>query len=183
MGRKPKVFKEDILNASFEILKEKGFEYFTARRVAKKLGSSTQPIYKEFNGMDQLKESLIECIKEFMHEEIFQVHEEKRSVVEVCLNYIRFAKDETVFFTSLFLDQSLDVLPLHDYSYEILSDVLDQDQEFSNETYSNKEHVLDLIWPSIHGMAILVAQEKLNWDKEKLTKNINHIVKTSQEVG
>lgn len=182
MGRKPKVFKEDILNASFDILREEGFEYFTARRVAKKLGSSTQPIYKEFNGMDQLKENLMYCIKEFMYEEIFQVQKKKRSIVEVCLNYIQFAKNETVFFSSLFLDQSLDVLHLHDYSYEILSGVLLKGEEYSNEDQANLEKVLDIIWPSVHGMAILVAQEKLEWDKEKLKNNIKHIVKVAEKV-
>lgn len=180
VGRRRKIFKEDILKASFAIIREEGVEQFTARRVAKELHASTQPIYKEFNGMDEVKENLMKCMKRFLEEEVFRIKEE-RSVVEVCVNYIRFAEEETVLFRSLFMDKELDVIQLHDYSYEALVKAFEQDTTYSGYTNERIRETLDLIWPTVHGIAILVAQGRLQ-RTEAMVENIAHLLKASQTV-
>jgi AcrR family transcriptional regulator len=170
VGRRRKIFKEDILNASFDIVREEGFKNFTARRVAKKLQSSTQPIYKEFNGMDQIKKSLMKCIKTFMNENIFVVYKEDQSIVEVCLNYIQFAKEEPTFFRALFLDQALDVTELHEFSYHFFVEAI------KNDAFENEEELTKIIWPSVHGMAVLMAQGQLQLSEEEMAHTLKQLV-------
>ena len=56
MSEKNKLSKSDIVDGAFAVLKESGFSAVNARSVAKKLGCSTQPIYRFFkNIFDLLK--------------------------------------------------------------------------------------------------------------------------------
>ena len=57
MPSSKKTTKEDIIKASFGILKEQGIEKVTARDIAKKLNSSVQPIFYQFKNMDDLKKN------------------------------------------------------------------------------------------------------------------------------
>ena len=43
--------KEDVIQAAFEIVQKRGVKLFTARRIAKKLKSSTAPVYSHFKSM------------------------------------------------------------------------------------------------------------------------------------
>ena len=50
-----KVTRDDVVNAALDVLRESGFSAVNARSVAQKLGCSTQPIYRVFGSMDELK--------------------------------------------------------------------------------------------------------------------------------
>lgn len=52
-----KVQKEDILKATLEILKKEDIESLNARRIAKELNCSVQPIYHNFENMEELKKA------------------------------------------------------------------------------------------------------------------------------
>ena len=53
-----KVQKEDILKATLEILKKEDIESLNARRIAKELNCSVQPIYHNFENMEELKKAV-----------------------------------------------------------------------------------------------------------------------------
>ena len=48
--------REDIVSAALEIIREQGIEGVNARAVAARLGCSTQPLFREFESMEQIKE-------------------------------------------------------------------------------------------------------------------------------
>ena len=58
MARTIKFSKEYILEKSVEFIKEKGYSNLTARELAKYIGCSTQPIFKNYNNFDMYKEDL-----------------------------------------------------------------------------------------------------------------------------
>ncbi|MDZ7835088.1 MAG: helix-turn-helix domain-containing protein [Alkalibacterium sp.] len=105
MPRKSRILKEHILAAALELIKDEGFENFTARRIAEYLNASTQPIYKEFENMDDLKERLIDYAKDLIQMDVFMGRRENITLKEVCANYIRFAKKESTLFCALFMDR------------------------------------------------------------------------------
>lgn len=179
VARKRKIVRTDIINASFEIVREEGFEFFTARRIAKKLQSSTQPIYKEFNGMEEVKESVLKEIQHYLEKEVFQVHQASISLSDVCLNYIRFANEESVFFSSVFMDRTVNILQLHNYSYNIIGKVISDEKEFSHLSDDVIKEVVDILWPFVHGTAVLMAQGKIRFEKEELIKKVYHILNSS----
>ena len=58
-----KKFQRDhIINATYEIVKSEGLQAINARRIAKELNSSVQPIYLNFSTMEELKNAVIEKI-------------------------------------------------------------------------------------------------------------------------
>ena len=59
MPPKSKINKQDILTSSLEIIRKSGFEEVNARSIAKEMNCSTNPIFRVYKNMDELKEELI----------------------------------------------------------------------------------------------------------------------------
>ena len=55
-----KTDRKAIINAVMEIIDESGWSAVSARSVAERLGISTQPIYREFADMDEVRRAAIE---------------------------------------------------------------------------------------------------------------------------
>ena len=52
MARKATVTENMILDNAFALMREEGFEQVTARKLAAKVGCSTQPIFRLYENMD-----------------------------------------------------------------------------------------------------------------------------------
>ena len=57
-----KVDKDDIIKVAYKIADKEEFENINARRIAKELGCSVQPIFHNFTSMEELKNATIERI-------------------------------------------------------------------------------------------------------------------------
>ena len=66
MPAKRKIQKEDILKASISIISNEGLNALNARKIAKKLGCSTQPLFYIYENMDVLKKDVIDEIVIFL---------------------------------------------------------------------------------------------------------------------
>ncbi|MER2063263.1 MAG: TetR/AcrR family transcriptional regulator [Alkalibacterium sp.] len=174
MPRKSKILKEHILDAALELMKEEGFENFTARRIAEYLNASTQPIYKEFQNMDDLRENLLDHIKETVKEEVFNRSSDKVDLVDVCANYIRFAKNEGTLFCALFMGRDYPSRAIHECVETSLNRVMKEMKQLGN--CEERKAFLDIIWPAIHGTAVLTAQEQISYDDETVAEKAEHIV-------
>lgn len=64
MSATKKITKNMIVDAALEIFRAEGFEAVTSRRIALRLGCSTQPIYFEYKNMDELKDDIIKKVVE-----------------------------------------------------------------------------------------------------------------------
>ena len=88
-----KVYTRDyILKSAYELVEKEGFGNFTARNVAKKMGVSTQPIYLEFENMQDLKDTLIDEIFTELKQKVFVQEHTGNKLVDVCINYIDFSQ-------------------------------------------------------------------------------------------
>jgi AcrR family transcriptional regulator len=172
--------KEHILDAALELMKDEGFENFTARRIAEYLNASTQPIYKEFENMDDLRENLLEYVKEIIHENIFKVTTDNGNLIDVCANYIRFAKEEGTLFCALFMGRDRPARTLHECALNSLNDLMKQMNELDD--YEERKAFLDIVWPSIHGTAVLTAQGQFDFDDKTIDEKAHHIVTHSLAV-
>lgn len=56
MPPKPKITKQMILDASFAIAREQGYELINARTIAEKLNCSTQPVMYNFKTIEEIRE-------------------------------------------------------------------------------------------------------------------------------
>lgn len=182
MPRTRRILKHHILDAALDLMRQDGFDRFTARKIAECLNASTQPIYKEFKNMDDLKINLTDYAIDFLRAKIFKFEECKLQMRDVCTNYILFAKQEGRLFAALFMGRELCATTLHESLYESLHEVLAYHEVAGQHSVEDREALLDIVWPAIHGYAILTAQGKYNMSDEFLVDKVKDIVDHSIKV-
>lgn len=64
MARTAALNKQQIIDTAFNIVNENGFDALTIRSIAKELGTSTAPIYTQYENMDDLQKDLYETVLE-----------------------------------------------------------------------------------------------------------------------
>ncbi len=103
MPPKKQMSKQMIIEKAFEIVRSEGYELLTARRLAKELNCSTQPIYQAFADMKELKLDLIKKAQESMIGYIMKTKDNTLPPgVAIILAYIQFAEDEKHLFQLIF---------------------------------------------------------------------------------
>lgn len=177
MPRQRKILKHHILDAAMDLMRQEDFDRFTARKIAECLNASTQPIYKEFKNMDDLKIHLTDYVIDFLRVKVFKLSEERPiGIRELCTNYILFSNRESSLFAALFMGRELCATTLHESIYTSLREVLSYHELAGQHTESERDGLLDMVWPAIHGFAILTAQGKYDLTEDELIDKVNHIV-------
>lgn len=170
MPPKVKVTKEDIINATVEIVRNSGDAAINARNIASALNCSTQPVFSNFSTMDELRLAVLEkadaLCREYMQKETergeFPVYKANG------MAYIRFAKEEKELFKLLYM---------RDRSAESIPDSTDQTDEMENLIHSNtglggmdvKLFHLEM-WAYVHGIATMFATGFLDLDWALVSK-------------
>lgn len=85
------------------IIKEEGIEQLNARYLAKKLDCSTQPIFRNFKNMEELKRATKEKIDEQYDSFIERNVDKSDHLYSMSVAYIHFAKEERFLFGALFV--------------------------------------------------------------------------------
>ncbi|GCF93369.1 hypothetical protein NRIC_12600 [Enterococcus florum] len=62
MVRTKRIQREHIIDGAYQLIINEGFKKFHARNIAQQVSCSTQPIYREFSNLSELKSVLIKRI-------------------------------------------------------------------------------------------------------------------------
>lgn len=158
---KVRVTKDDILNISFDMVRINGIDNLNARRIAKELNCSVQPIFFNFSNMDDLKKSvLIKCCDYFYEFVSNLFDEEIPPYKQVGINYIKFAKEEPILFKILFLDKNAfnkTLLESETESFKIIKSFISSSTKIEDV---NDFHFQ--MWIFTHGLACILASN--NYD-------------------
>ncbi|MDA3901540.1 MAG: helix-turn-helix domain containing protein [Spirochaetes bacterium] len=92
-----KTSKQEIIEAALAIVEEKGLSALTARRLGKRLGLSSRPIYSFYQSMDNLKNDLLTEIGERFKTYLLSQQSDD-SFLNMGLGQIRFAKEKPVLY-------------------------------------------------------------------------------------
>lgn len=105
MSRKQTVTRRKMLDAAKKTVQKYGADNLTVRAVARELGCSTQPVYSEFGGMEELKSALAEEAKRYYRSKIDgYLAEDGRNRYEAYgMGFVRFAREERGLFRFLYL--------------------------------------------------------------------------------
>lgn len=163
-----KISKEDIVNASVEIIRKEGLQNLNARRVAKQLGCSTQPIFYIYSNMDEIKNDALIEISKIFDTAMLKSNYDKPAYKDIGRNYIRFAKDEPILFKLLFNseinEEALCFIDLTGSSERI-------HETISNQTGLSKEEAKGFhlkMWLYVNGIANLVANNTCNFTDDEI---------------
>ena len=95
-----KISKQMILDAAFEIAREKGVDQISNRELAKILNCSIRPIYYQFKNVEELNKELNEKIEEYFFSYLINnVIEGIPKYKQIGINYIKFEKNEPKLYT------------------------------------------------------------------------------------
>lgn len=103
MARKIKYSKEDILEKSVQFIKDQGYSKLTVRQLAKYLGCSTQPIFKNYETFDIYKEDLKQYLRKDYTSFINKYIDINDYLYTISYAYALYAKKEPNVFFSLFM--------------------------------------------------------------------------------
>jgi AcrR family transcriptional regulator len=96
--------QEMIVEAAFALTREEGWHGVTARGIAKKLGSSTMPIYSSLKSMRKIEAAVRARAESLMHDFQGRAYTNEQPL-DVALGYVSFARDERNLFRFLYVDR------------------------------------------------------------------------------
>ncbi len=169
MPPKVKITKEDIIHKGIELVREHGAESFNARGIAAALGCSTQPIFSNFESMEDLYAQLItEAYKlylDFIQNEL--KYGKYPPYKAYGMAYIRFAKEEKELFKLLFMrdrtGEELSSSPDFEQSVEMIMKANNFSREIAKLMHLE-------MWACVHGIAVMMATSFLELDEELISR-------------
>ncbi len=178
MAKPLDITKEEIVLHAVTIVNDTGWDSLNARGLAKKAGISTKPIYRLFEGMDEVKKLVYEEIYKRYDEFINSRIDYKKPLLTLCISYVEFAQAYKNLFISLFLSNNL--------KWNSVNDVLDE--KWNQSTIINLVNKVGLsfdeakslfmdIWLYANGLATLVATNDIVMNEEEIMKKIIKVYK------
>lgn len=170
MPAKRKIQKEDILQASISIISHEGLNALNARKLAKKLGCSTQPLFYIYENMDDLKKDVIDEIVKIFDREVLKSETGQLEYKDIGINYIRFAKEEHELFKIMFNrkinEGAFDFIDLTGSAKTILETISKQ-TGMSNED-AKQFHLR--MWLYVNGIASLAANQTVEFNDGEIAE-------------
>jgi AcrR family transcriptional regulator len=169
-----KVFftSEAIVEAAFALTRERGWAGVSARSIAKKLGSSTMPIYSTMKSMEEI-ERLVRARAESVLSDCQRRPYTDNPVQNLAIGYVAFARDEKNLFRFLYVDRpvSADLKDSGEQSRELLgqptADEVTAQLPGQTPLALQDPRVLKS-WIFTHGLASLVSTGVLDLPDEEI---------------
>jgi len=147
--------QETILNEAFEIVRKEGIAGLTARRIARNLNCSTQPVYSAYASMQELRQAVLGKAREYAVNYLLQCPDDNGPFFAIGMQYFRFAQEEPELFQWLFLspqsaDNDQDV-----FAPPLLLERMKLDEHVSNLDETTMKRLFSNMWIYTHGLATL----------------------------
>lgn len=171
MAPKQKITKEMILQATFQITKEKGFESVNARNLAKAIGCSTQPIFSHYATMTDLKKEFHGYVGKFFNEYALSKAQGDNFFRKLGLAYISFAKNDSNLFRLLFMSEYMGLNGFSDmFGDEENLDVAKSVSESVGISLEAAKSLYMKTWIFTHGIASMIATDSIKLSDSETEK-------------
>ncbi|MBO0477426.1 TetR/AcrR family transcriptional regulator [Vagococcus sp. DIV0080] len=178
MARRKTITREHILNAAHEVVSTEGFSGFTARNIASKMKSSTQPIYLEFKNMDELREAFFEEVETYLRDDIFSKSISGDPIIDLTLNYVDFAKKEKMLFRALFVEDHADGKLLNEFGFQMFLAKAKGIEEYEGMSDEAIHTAFLANWITATGLASLATSERMNATNEEMIQIVKLVNKS-----
>ena len=174
MPPKPKITRDMVIDAAFEVAREVGGENINARTVAKKLNCSTQPVMYHFATIEELKQAVYAKSNWYHTEYLMNIQKPQQGVMPgIGLNYIRFAVEEPNLFRFLFQSGfAVEKNLLEMIDSEELVPVISAMQGAMGLSMAQTKKVFLTIALFAHGYASIIANNSLEYDEALIKSHL-----------
>lgn len=168
MARKKEIDKQRILDAAYKLAVRGGRSGLTARNIAKAVNCSTQPIYLEFENMQDLRNQVLARISDELKSNTLQQNFTGEPLIDLDLSYLYFAKEHVDLFRAMFVDGK--------FGNQMIVDTLmglgieKFKQQFDAEQYSDErlKHIVIANWIAATGLATLLINKMANFTQAQM---------------
>lgn len=168
MARKKEIDKQRILDAAYKLAVRGGIESLTARNIAKAVNCSTQPIYLEFENMQDLRNQVLARISDELKSNTLQQNFTGEPLIDLDLSYLYFAKEHVDLFRTMFVDGK--------FGNQMIVDTLmglgieKFKQQFDAEQFSDERlnHIVIANWVAATGLATLLINKMANFTQAQM---------------
>lgn len=105
MARKESFNREGLVEKGVQFINEKGIESLNARDLAKFIGCSTQPIFRNYENMQEYKLDLKKCMREDYTNFINKHIKKEDYLLTISYAYVLYAKNKPNIFRALFITE------------------------------------------------------------------------------
>jgi AcrR family transcriptional regulator len=175
MPPKTKYTRNEVVKAGLEVVEQGGLNSLTARSVARKLGSSTAPVYNHFSTMEALGLEVMKETRKILMEYSSRPYTE-RVFLNMGTGVAMFANEHRKLYRALMLEGDSYSNVVSEF-LGVLESQLIRDTRFTMLSPEERRVLLGKMWTFTHGLASLISVGLIR------DCNQDYIVKTLMDVG
>lgn len=177
MPPKARISKEMIIEEAFQIARTQGADKMTARSISQRLNCSTQPVLYYFATVEEIKEVVYQRANEYHSRWLMSLERDwGNPMLNIGMNYIRFAVEEGNLFRFLFQSNGLSGAGLPELvQSEELAPVMQVLQQEVEVTKAQAQEIFTTIFVFVHGYAGLFANNAMVYDEKFLAASLTKV--------
>lgn len=176
MPPKAKYTREEIIEAAFQITREKGIESVVAREVGKRLGTSSSPIFTAFKNMEELQAEVSKMAMKEFESYVQDAVNYTPAFKHVGIKMIQFAVQEPKLFQLLYMREHgvsqkyEDLMSELGDTVEVCLKVMEEDYAL---TRKEAEQLFRQVWLHTFGICVLVAAKVCHFTPEEISEMLS----------
>ncbi len=177
MPPKARISKEMIIEEAFQLARTEGRDKITARNISKRLNCSTQPVLYHFSTIDEIKTAVYQRANDYHTCWLMNMeHDYGNPMLNIGINYIRFAVDERNLFHLLFQSNEFSGVSFLDLiQSEELEPIIQVLRQEADVTTDEANEIFSSIFIFVHGYASMFANNEMVYDEELLVTSLTKI--------
>lgn len=178
MPPKPKYTKEEIVNAAYELTREKGIDAVVAREVGKRLNTSSSPIFTAWSSMEELREEVWKLAKQKYQAYMADIFDYSPSFKEFGMRWVGFAAEEPNLYRLLFLSRRDEHSPYIRFKQEfesIITHLVEEIKKTFGLSGADAEDLLNQMIIFANGIAAFVITDTDSFSKESVSRDLSQV--------
>ncbi len=169
MPPKPTITKQDILAAAVGLVREGGLGSVNARSLAQSLGCSTQPLFRVYGSMEELRADLKEELDRLYDAFMSQRMTEENRLLSQAIAYVAFARQEKHIFNALFMNLTMAGASLEDILKAPWNRAsIENAAKTANLPLEQAERLFIHVWLYSHGIATQIVANCIHLPGEQV---------------
>lgn len=158
--------RDAVLHAACQLMRREGIEALNARAIAKELGGSTQPIFRLFTNMEDLRRELILYVaRQFQAHAEADMAQSDSPYIQLCTTYLLYGRDEPELFKLLFMRDRVSEGQYSDQTnFDLVFNIIKKETLLDDETALR---FFERTWLFIHGLAVCIATKYIPCQDER----------------
>lgn len=178
MARKEQITKEKVLETAFDLAREEGIDSVTARKLATRIGCSTQPIFRVYSNMNELYTDIYQKATDTFNDyyESFK-SEIDTPFIHLGLAYINYAKEQSELFKLLFQSDKRGNKSLYELLNGKSGAVTKEINRAAENGCKNPSGLFMKMWIFIYGCACMALTGDYDLTQEETVEFLQDIYK------